>query len=454
MEYYQELFKPVLASRPWIVTADAAAGAYRNAQRLLDAGAPGVMVVGGTAGTGPPAANEVEVFLLGTSGATMMEGIRAFQAGIAHPPDDLCAAIGEWDPAGTAAVLANFLNHNGELCGRPVVGASLDTWKALENKITVDALWDRSGVAGPASAVVDAADSAAITTSAQRLDHGHGAVVVADNREGWNGGAEYTRYLAPDANWSMALNFIGEHATQARVTPFMRGTPCSIHGLVLEDQVLAFRPVEMLVYRRADSDQFVYCGMNTVWDPPATIRDAMRAAVKAVGAQIRDEVEYRGYFGIDGVHAESGFLPTELNPRLTASLGLMSGHPHGDINRAVIEGIQVDLRPIELEQEIIDSGDAQRSGRWLRPITHMVVEETSEVSIQWDGERWNTCAEADADATMSVGPSAQGALVMVRLTEHHGFESGPSIAAIAASSFALADETWDTRIGPLIPGSA
>ena len=76
--------------------------------------------------------------------------------------------------------------------------------------------------------------------------------------------------------------------------PFLRGTPCSIHGLVLPDRVLVFRPVELLIYRRPANDEFVYCGMDTVWDPPAAVRDEMRTAAGAVGSVIRQEVGYSG----------------------------------------------------------------------------------------------------------------------------------------------------------------
>ncbi|NNF65073.1 MAG: hypothetical protein HKN07_12565 [Acidimicrobiia bacterium] len=454
IEYYHELFAPQIAKRPWIITADAAAGAFRNAQRLLDAGAPGVMIVGGTAGTGTALPDGAELFLFNTTGPTMMSGLRAFQEALSTPPRELCDAIDAWDPDGRAAVLGNFLNRESSLCGRAVLGASRPEWQALEDKMIVDQLWDRAGVARTPVEIVDARDSESMARVARRIAESDGAVVVADNTEGWHGGAEYTRYLAPDADWSEPLSFLAAHATRARVMAFLRGVPCSIHGLVLPDRVLVFRPVELLIYRRPSSDEFVYCGMDTIWDPPPGVRDQMRAAARAVGTVIRDEVAYRGFFGIDGVCTRDGFFPTELNPRLTAAVSLFGAYPYGDINRAVIEGMSVDLRLDEMEDEIVAHADLNRSGRWLRPITHLSADESTPYPIRWTGAAWESCEEGDATATMHFGPSAQGALVFTLLEEKHGLASGESIAEIAAQSFQLADEVLDTRIGELIPGTS
>jgi len=457
-EYYKDLLEPHYEGGHWIITADAAAGAIQNAQRLLDTGAAGVMVIGGTAGTGADMPEGVEVYILGTTGETMMDGIRAFQAALDEPPPQLCAAIDAWDPERSASVLANFLNSDGDLCGRRVLGASLPRWKALEDKMIVDDLFDRAGVERPPSVIVDSRDETAVNAALDRFGGPAGAVVVADNRKGWHGGGEYARYLAPTAQRDGTLAFFREHADEVRVAPFLQGTPCSIHGLVLPDRVLAFRPIEMLVYRRPGHDEFVYCGMDRLWDPPDEVRRMMREAVRRVGDLIRADVGYRGVFGIDGVCTRDGFLPTELNPRLTAGLGIQTqaagNYPMGDINRAVIMGLDIDLRPGRLEAEIVAGADAKRGGRWLRPISHISLDESRAQPIRWDGVRWHRCEEDAASAVMHFGPSAQGALVFVRLDEDHGLPVGESIASIAAASFALADELWDTRIGELIPGTA
>lgn len=455
-DYYMELLTPLYAGRRWIITADAAAAATGMVQRILDAGAEAVMVIAGNEGTGPQPATEI--FIVGTTGTTMMDGIRAFAAAITAPSPELRAAIDAFDPTGEATVLSNYLISTAEICGRSVYGMARPAWKDLEDKMIVDGVWDRARVDRAPSAIVGIADESAIHAALLELGSGDGAVLVADNSEGWHGGGEYTRCLAPGTDPAPTLGFFAEHSRRVRIMPFLRGVPCSIHGLVTSDAVSVFRPVEMLVYRRAGSDEFVYTGMNTVWDPPASVREQMRDAARSVGALIRNEVGYRGAFGIDGVCTATGFIPTELNPRLTSGLGIQAdssgSYPMGDITRAIIAGIDVDLRLDELEHDIVAGADATRTGRWLRPITHLSVTETTEQPIRYDGTSWQPVDDADATATMSLGPSPQGALVYVKLTENHGLAPGGSIAEVAAASFAVSDDMWDTQIGDLIPGTA
>ncbi len=458
---YTKLLDPLYAGRKWIITADTAAGATGLAQRIIDAGADAVMVMAGNEGTGPQPPDDVGVFVVGTTGTTgttMMGGIRAFADAITAPSAELCAAVDSFDPTTEATVLSSYLIPTAEVCGRSVYGAVRSEWKALEDKLIIDELWDRAGVERAPFVIVDPTHEEAVHEGLVGLASVDGSVLVADNTEGWHGGGEYTRFVARGADGSDTLRFFAEHSRRVRITPFLRGVPCSIHGLVTRDAVLAFRPVEMLVYRRAGSDEFVYAGMNTLWDPPAPVRDQMRRAVRSVGALIRQEVGYLGAFGIDGVCTAQGFLPTELNPRLTPGLGIQAEaagrYPMGDIDRAVIVGLDVDLRLDELEHEIVEGADATRTGRWLRPVTHLSVTETTEQPIAYDGSSWKLAEQADATATMSLGPSPQGALVLVKLADSHGLTPGPSIAEVAAASFAVADEMWDTRIGDLITGTA
>lgn len=457
VDYYKQLLEPLYQGRKWILIADRATEVTTFAQRILDAGATNVMVVAGTEGTGPQPTG-VEMFIVGTTGTTLMDGIRASVAAITDPSPEMCAAVTSFDPTNQATVLTSYLIPISDLCGRPVYGGPKAEWKALEDKILIEGLWRRAGVATAPSLIVDSDDDAAVRKAAAQLMTPYGAVLVADNTEGWHGGAEYTRYLVPGGDWSETLAFFAQHARQVRVMPFLQGVPCSIHGLVTEHQVLAFRPVEMLVYRRLRSDEFVYTGINTLWDPPVNVREEMRQAVRDVGALIREEVGYRGAFGIDGVCTVDGFRPTELNPRLSGGLTLQTetagGYPIGDINRAIVDGLDQDLRLGDLEREIVDGANATRSGRWIRPITHLSVSETTEQPILYNGSSWAPTASDDATAMMMLGPSPQGALVLVRLTEHHGLTSGASIAEIAASSFAVSDELWDTRVGPLVTGTS
>lgn len=456
VDYYTDLFDPLYAGRKWIIIADAAAGTGVVADRLLEAGAEGVLVVAGTPGTGPQPPFYVDVFIAGTTGTTMMEGIRSFARTITDPPSVLCDAIEAFDPEGEAGVLSSYLIPADVVCGRPVYGGTRPEWKALEDKLLIEDVWDRADIAHAEAVIVESGRASAIDAAVKQVASADGAVIVADNTEGWHGGGEYTRYVASGADRGDTLAFFAAHSQRVRVMPYLRGVPCSIHALVSDETILAFRPVEMLVYRRPASDEFVYVGMATVWDPSPKVREEMRMAVRSVGAVIRDNFGYRGAFGIDGVCTEEGFLPTELNPRLSGGLGLQAqsagGYPIGDINRAVISGMPLDLRLDALEREIVAGADATRTGRWSRPITHLSVGETIDLPIRYDNNAWST-AGSDETATMSLGPSPQGALVAVKLAEPHGLPMGSTIAEIAAASFVLSDQLWDTKVGSLVSGT-
>jgi hypothetical protein len=79
-----------------------------------------------------------------------------------------------------------------------------------------------------------------------------------------------------------------EHAHKARVKPFLAGIPCSIHGKVFEDHVLAFRPCELVVLRPRGSPRFRYAPAASFWDPPPADRAAMRQMARQVGVHLRD----------------------------------------------------------------------------------------------------------------------------------------------------------------------
>lgn len=62
-----------------------------------------------------------------------------------------------------------------------------------------------------------------------------------------------------------AATFFALRCDQVRVMPFLEGIPCSIHGIVLPDGVLAVRPCEMVVLRRPGEATFHYAQAATFW---------------------------------------------------------------------------------------------------------------------------------------------------------------------------------------------
>jgi hypothetical protein len=452
VEYYRRLTGPLLAPHRWIVCSDVLATAAVTLDRLRAVGAPRPFVLAGSEGTGhQPDPELAEVALLGTSGKTIMESLRAYHRALRSLPADVAARIEAWDPGREARVLASWLDEDIDIAGRPSWGARPAAWAALEDKTTVDRLWDEAGVRRARSAVV-AARRDDIHAAAHRLDAGHGTVWVGDNREGWHGGAEYLRVVRDPEPADADVAFFESRAHRVRIMPFLEGIPCSIHGMVFPDDVIAFRPVEMIVFGTGGS-QLRYAGSSSVWDPPDRDRTVMRDTARRVGTHLARRHGYRGGFTIDGVLTAAGFLPTELNPRPGAGMGtLIAGVrdlPLMDLHRAAVAGEDLDYRPAELERLIVEAADRTRVARALMPVDADFTT-TEEIPI---AVRDGSVHPADGDAghgTLTRGPGHQGGMVFVALEPQH-LEQGRSAAPILAEAFRLADRLWNTGIGPLIP---
>ena len=333
--------------KKWILLPDAAAAATPLVDELNEWGAAGVMVIAAVEGVGDlPKADRLHYTR--TSGDSLMRGVRAYLRSVEHPSALLLGSVEVFDPGQEAAVLDGGFSRLDTLAGRPVYGARPEAWGALEDKTTVDQLWDDAGVRRAPSVVVPVADAAAASIA---IGSQAGSVWVADNAEGWHGGGEYVRWINNAGDAADALGWFPSHAETVRVMPFLDGIPCSIHGFVTRDGVAVFRPVEMIILRHAEKSEFIYGQAANFWNPPGSVEDEMREAARRVGLLLSERHGYLGGFGIDGVCTADGFLPTELNPRISIGHGLQSRAadiPLGSIERMLIEGdIDIDARDLE-----------------------------------------------------------------------------------------------------------
>jgi hypothetical protein len=362
-------------------------------------------------------------------GLSMMDQLRHGERFVADPPAEVLAALDRFDPRGEALALGSFLNTSPQLAGRAFVAHRRPMWVALEDKVVVDAFWDRAGVARQPSVIVplDGASGAAAT-----LDRGDGTVWAADAREGFHGGATQTYWVADAASRDEALAGLRTVCDRVRVMPFLEGIPCSIHGIVLPDGVAVLRPVELVTLRRGR--RFVYAGCATWWDPPDEIREHMRSIARATGRQLAHEVDFRGTFTVDGVVTTDGFWPTELNPRFGAGINAIaraSGMPILLLNDLVAGGHDLGRSAAEIEAELVERADTHRGGgTWLGGLTLHAEPGTSEldVGVVTVGAGFVRCVWNPA--TTPVGPS-----------------TGPRACAF----WAEADRTLGTQTGPLTP---
>ena len=214
--------------RKWILLPDAAAAATPLVELLNGWGAAEIMVVAAIEGVGE-LPNADRTHYTRTRGDTVMRGLRAYLKSVEHPSALLLGTVEAFDPRHEAMVLGGGFSRLDTLAGRPVYGAKPEAWGALEDKTTVDRLWDDAGVRRAPSVVVPVADAVAASIA---VGSQVGSVWVADNTEGWHGGGEYARWVQSAGDATSAIEWFSKHAETVRVMPFLEGLPCSIHGFV------------------------------------------------------------------------------------------------------------------------------------------------------------------------------------------------------------------------------
>lgn len=271
---------------------------------------------------------------------------------MANLPKHALDALDWYDPDHSALVVGTFLHEHAAVAGRKSLAYRKAEWLALDDKTVIDSVWDKIGVTREPSEVV-AVEPNAIRAALERIDKGDGVVWSGDSREGVSGGANGVRWVRTQADFDKALEYYQENCDQLRIMPFMEGIPCSIHGMVFPDYVATFRPVEMVVLRKSDSNEFFYAGTATYWDPEPADREDMRDTAKRVGSALRSTVDYRGIFTVDGVLTKEGFRPTELNSRSGAGIkpivSELPNLPLELIAQALAAGVDLDYKPEELE---------------------------------------------------------------------------------------------------------
>lgn len=462
MARYSEVVRPLFEGRKVIFAGEVAAAFTPSVALARSLGASSVLVIA-TGGTGVgPLPDDVEILALEPEPvSSMLDGLHRHLAMIERPPANILDAVRAFDPDSEAQVIGTFLNTAEHLDGRPFLAYRRSEWVALEDKTVVDALWDRAGVER-APAVVVSADAGALATAASQVDAGVGTVWSGDTREGFNGGAEFVRWVRTAADAADAVAFFGAHCDTVRVMPFLEGIPCSIHGIVFADHVAAVRPVEMVTLRRPPDHPegaFFYAGCSSFFDPPLATRTSMREIARTTGALLRAEVGFRGAFTIDGVATARGFLPTELNPRSGAGLNVMlRGLPDLPMQLlldAVVGEIALDYDSYELERDLLAAADATRSGGTWRAFPDRQLKVVDDIHLAYDGASWHPLSDrddhAEADvgrAVVAMGAGPSGGFVRA-VFDSERTPIGESVGERAAHFWQYADQHLGTETGPL-----
>ncbi|HKF19610.1 MAG TPA: ATP-grasp domain-containing protein [Candidatus Dormibacteraeota bacterium] len=453
--YYQELIRPLVGGRRVVLCGQLLNGSTALVETLRALGAERCLVLAHGIGTGrAPSPDDADQVVVETRATNVIQEFRQVERLLARPPAAFLEALSRFDPDHRALTLAPPISIGPlptTLDGRRFFGRRQPVSLALEDKVAVDAFWDGSGVARAPSAIVPPT-LADVAEAANSLDRGQGVVVAADAREGIHGGAEGLRWARDDAELAEAADFFRAISDRVRVMPFLEGIPCSIHGIVFPDHVVTVRPVEMVTLRQPP--RLRYCGAATFWDPPRQRRTEMREVARSVGERLRETIGYRGAFTIDGIMTEQGFLPTELNPRFGAGLGVIgraiAGLPLGLLQLAIVEGLDLDYRPADLEEMLVAGADEHRSGGAWTTVSRVFTEMEEVRLARIDGGFARAAEGEEADATLSIGPSNLGGFVRFAAVPERT-PTGISIAPRAVAFFAFADRELETGIGPLEP---
>ncbi len=284
------------------------------------------------------------------------------------------------------------------------------------------------------------------------LDEGRGTVWAADNREGVHGGAIGIRWAKNNGEITGVVDELREFADQVRIAPFLEGVPMSIHGVVFPTTTAVFRPVELITLRYRDQSRFLWGGCSTSYDPSVQDRVEMREVARRAGNALRENVNFRGPFSIDGVITELGFMPTELNPRMSGGFGPLTKGlpdlPFAPLCWAAMENEDLDYKPDLLEQMIVEHADSERLLRG-HVVTSRSFKETSQINLARDGQEYkDLCNDDVVDATLTCGPSPTGGIIFLELNKETS-TSGALVAPEVVRALRFCDQRHGTDFGPL-----
>ena len=467
--YYRAILEEVYGDKPWIVATGVFATMTGFVRMLDELGADKILCVASSEGAGvmPDPTLAPDPIILDVQGGSLMTSLRMGMDAVANLSKEHRNRIDAFDPEHRARSIGAIFDDGRPVAGRTKFGGRPPEWLALEDKMVVDAIWDACSITRAPSKIVDA-DRASLLAAASELDQGLGTIWVGDNREGHHGGGEYLRWVRRDEDRPEALEFFAEHCDRVRVMPFLEGIPCSVHGFVFPDTTITLRPCEMLVMRRPDSNRLHYSSTSTFWDPSPEDREQMREVAHKVGEYMREAVDYRGTYTVDGIMTRDGFRPTEINPRFGAALNTIARSipdlPLILLNMAIIEEFEErDWRAEAFGQMLLEAADGHRAASAMA-ITETPIASSREIRLVWDDGAYHidptpVPEQQDgedpielptADVTVVMGPNPVGGYVGLRLDPEH-LPEGASIAPRVTEILAMLDREYALGIGPLEP---
>ena len=452
-EYWYNLLRPVFTGKKVILAGGVVAGQLPRARQIKALGAESTFILATEGmGTGDaPTTEDGDWFAVEPQPSNnIIDSIHAGNTMLGNLPIAAEEALDTYDPERKALVVGTFLHEQQLVAGRRSLAYRKPDWLALDDKTVIDSVWDKIGVVREPSLIVPV-NKAELIKATSRIDSGDGVVWSGDSREGVSGGAVGVRWIRSEKDIDQALEFYSSHCDSLRVMPFLEGIPCSIHGIVFPDYVTALRPVEMIVLRKANSNEFFYAGTATYWDPAPKDRENMRAIAKRIGNSLRDMVAYKGIFTVDGVMTKDGFRPTEMNTRSGAGIKpLLTGlvdFPMELLAQSLASDSGLDYRPVALEALLIKSADNNRGGGTWRAIAGN-LEQFDKRPVKRVADGWEWCDNDLADGYVTIGPGPLGSFIRF-MPKDGAIILGSSFAPTAKDFWQFTDKNFDSKIGLL-----
>ena len=374
---------------------------------------------------------------------TLAFELRAYHNALEQLDATQVAAIDNFDPSREAIVIGAFWFELSSVAHRRVFGYRDPSWIKFEDKCEVSFIWNKAGITQAKSQV--------ITASSLKISLPQGwtypFVISGDSQKGITGGGSHVRAIYSEELLTSILPFFEEECAKLRLMEYIDGVSCSIHGLVLETEVLTSIPIEMVVIPNSNG-KFMYMGASTHWEPLPSEHAHLRDTARKVGNALRKEVNFRGTFTIDGVLKDGTFFPTEINTRAGAGIFALYSEDHTPyflMDLMIKDGQHFELDPAELQNWMQYTASSNRSTRsWGgAAIDGDCPEETH--YLTFDAGQWiRQENEVEGATTLAISEGRTGAFIMLSV-DPKTLSKGSLLRPYVKAAMRYSDKVWNTH---------
>ncbi len=227
-----------------------------------------------------------------------------------------------FDPARTARIIAPAWLKDSKILGRKVMGYRRQQWTDFEfDRIGFDHVFD-TAIVPRAETVVTLPDQFDLASCLQTLDRGNGIVLIADGVSTGGGGLLFVKASDSPAfvkDW-LDKKSIG----QLKIVPKLSGPAFCTHGFVLKEGCPASRAFESLSLEKQVKGEIQWVGASTAINLSTDLQTQVHEYTEKIGNYLRQNLNYRGAFCLDGILTPEGPVFTEINTRMGASAYMAS----------------------------------------------------------------------------------------------------------------------------------